>query len=40
VSVAIGYTGVRAHLSSTHTGETGLFDFNTMGPEMFVRVAF
>jgi hypothetical protein len=40
VSFAIGYGGVRAHLSSTHTGQTGLFDFNTMGPEMFVRIAF
>jgi len=31
---------VRAHLTSTKTHESGLFDFNTKGPEVFVRVAF
>jgi hypothetical protein len=40
VSLGIGYIGVRAHLSSTHATDTGFFDFNSMGPEMFIRVGF
>jgi hypothetical protein len=40
VSFALGYTEVKAHLSSTQTSDSGLFDFNTKGPEFFVRVAF
>jgi hypothetical protein len=40
VSFGIGYTGVRAHLDSTRATEAGLFDFNSMGPDMFVRVGF
>jgi hypothetical protein len=40
VSFAIGYTEVKAHLESTKQSDSGLFDFNTKGPEAFVRVAF
>jgi hypothetical protein len=40
VSFALGYTEVRALLDSAKTHESGYFDFNTKGPEIFVRVAF
>ena len=40
VSFALGYTEVKAHLASTKTDNSGLFDFNTKGPELFVRVSF
>jgi hypothetical protein len=40
VSFALGYTELEAHLDSRKTRESGLFDFNTKGPEIFVRVAF
>lgn len=40
VSLALGYTDIRAHLASAQSTETGLFDFNTHGPQMFLRIAF
>jgi len=40
ISFALGYNLVKATLSSTKTGDTGLFNFDTKGPELFVRVAF
>jgi hypothetical protein len=40
VSFALGYTELKADLASDKTHESGLFDFNTKGPEIFVRVAF
>jgi hypothetical protein len=40
VSFALGYTEVKAHLASTKSDESGLFDFNSKGPEFFVRVSF
>jgi hypothetical protein len=40
VSFALGYTELEAHLASSKIRESGLFDFNTKGPEIFVRVAF
>jgi hypothetical protein len=40
VSLGLGYTQVRVHLASIETDNSGLFDFNTKGPEFFVRVAF
>jgi hypothetical protein len=40
VAFAVGYTEVRAHLASTQSAQAGLFDFNSKGPEMFVRVSF
>jgi hypothetical protein len=40
VSFALGYNLVRAHITSTQSNQSGFFDFNTNGPEFFVRVAF
>ncbi|HMK87048.1 MAG TPA: hypothetical protein VK437_13900 [Steroidobacteraceae bacterium] len=40
ISFALGYTEVREYISSTKTSSAGLFDFNSKGPELFVRVAF
>jgi hypothetical protein len=40
VSFALGYTDIKAHLSSTKPGDSGLFDLDSKGPEFFVRVAF
>jgi len=40
ISFALGYNLVKADLASTKTGDTGYFDFDTKGPELFVRVAF
>jgi hypothetical protein len=40
VSFALGYTYLRAHLASTQTRQSGLFNFNSSGPELFLRVAF
>ena len=40
VSMGLGYSMVRVKLSSTKTTESGYFDFNTKGPELFVRIAF
>lgn len=40
VSFGLGYTDVKAHLASTKTDNSGLFDFDTKGPEFFVRVSF
>lgn len=40
VSFGLGYTEVKAHLASTKQSDSGLFDFNSKGPELFVRVSF
>lgn len=40
VSFALGYTSVKAILDSRKSGNSGYFDFDTKGPEIFVRVAF
>jgi hypothetical protein len=40
VSFALGYTELKALLDSRKPHESGLFDFNTKGPEAFVRVSF
>jgi hypothetical protein len=40
VSFGLGYTEVKAHLASVKQDNSGLFDFNTKGPEFFIRVAF
>lgn len=40
VSFALGYTGVKAHLESVKSGNSGLFDFTSKGPQLFVRVSF
>jgi hypothetical protein len=40
ISFALGYTDVKATLDSRQTRTSGQFDFNSKGPEFFVRVAF
>jgi hypothetical protein len=40
LSFGVGYTAVKADLSSTQGSQAGLFDFSAKGPEMFFRVAF
>jgi hypothetical protein len=40
VSFALGYTEIKAHVDSTKTSDSGLFDFNSKGPQLFVRVSF
>jgi hypothetical protein len=40
VSFALGYTAVKADLSSQKPSNSGYFDLNSKGPEFFVRVAF
>lgn len=40
VSFGLGYSEITVHLTSSKTTNSGLFDFTTKGPEMFVRVAF
>lgn len=40
VAFALGYTDYRARITSTQGSQTGEFNFNSKGPEIFVRVAF
>ncbi len=40
VALGLGYTEVKAHVDSTKISDSGLFDFNTKGPLLFVRVSF
>jgi hypothetical protein len=40
ISFALGYTSVRANLTSKQTKQSGFFNFNSSGPEAFVRIAF
>jgi hypothetical protein len=40
ISFAVGYTELKANLESMKTHDSGLFEFNTKGPEIFVRVSF
>jgi len=40
VSFAVGYDKVKASLSSTQATSGGYFDFNSGGPEFFIRVSF
>jgi hypothetical protein len=40
VSFALGYTEVKATLTSRQRRTSGQFDFSSRGPEFFVRVAF
>jgi hypothetical protein len=40
ISFALGYTILRASLTSSQTKQAGFFDFNSKGPEFFVRIAF
>lgn len=40
VSFALGYTAVKAILDSRQPTNSGYFDFDSKGPEIFVRIAF
>lgn len=40
IAFALGYELVKAHLLSSQAATAGLFDFQTQGPELFVRVGF
>jgi hypothetical protein len=40
IAFALGYTTARADLNSRQTNDGGFFNFNSKGPEFFVRVAF
>ncbi|HLW23081.1 MAG TPA: hypothetical protein VKT22_01825 [Steroidobacteraceae bacterium] len=40
VSLALGYIDTRAKLTSTKTGSSGYFNFDSKGPQLFVRVSF
>jgi hypothetical protein len=40
ISFALGYNMLRASLVSRQTKQAGFFDFNSKGPEFFVRIAF
>jgi hypothetical protein len=40
ISFALGYNMLRASLDSRQTKQAGFFDFNSKGPEFFVRIAF
>jgi hypothetical protein len=40
VSFALGYTAAKATLDSRKPSNSGYFDFDSKGPEFFVRVAF
>ena len=40
LSFALGYTMAKATLTSRQSGTSGHFDFDSKGPEFFVRVAF
>jgi hypothetical protein len=40
ISFALGYTMFRANLISTQAKQAGFFNFDSKGPEFFVRIAF
>jgi hypothetical protein len=40
VAFAVGYTEIKAHVDSTKSSDSGLFNFNSKGPQLFVRVSF
>ncbi len=40
ISFGLGYTAARADLDSRQTKDSGFFNFNSKGPEFFVRIAF
>ena len=40
ISFAVGYSSLRARLTSAQARQGGMFNFNSSGPEIFVRVAF
>jgi len=40
VSFGLGYTDIKAHLTSAQSTQPGTFQFNTNGPELFFRISF
>lgn len=40
IAIGIGYNGIKANFTSTKSDNAGYFDFNTKGPEFFLRVSF
>jgi hypothetical protein len=40
ISFALGYSMLRANLVSAQPKQSGFFNFNSKGPELFVRIAF
>jgi len=40
IAFAVGYTATKATLLSRKSNDSGRFDFDTKGPELFVRIAF
>lgn len=40
LSLGVGYTAVKADISSINSSQAGRFDINSKGPEVFFRVAF
>jgi hypothetical protein len=40
IAFAVGYNIVKANLASTQASQAGFFDFNTKGPQAFVRISF
>ena len=40
VSFGLGYSDIRTHLNSTKSTNSGMFDFDSKGPQAFVRVGF
>jgi hypothetical protein len=40
ISFAMGYNVFRASLISRQTKQAGFFNFDSKGPEIFVRIAF
>lgn len=40
ISIALGYSMLRASLVSAQTKQAGFFNFNSKGPELVVRIAF
>lgn len=40
ISFALGYTMFKANLISAQPKQAGFFNFNSKGPELFVRIAF
>jgi hypothetical protein len=40
ISFALGYSSLRANLTSRQSKQAEFFNFNSNGPEAFVRVAF
>jgi hypothetical protein len=40
ISFALGYSSLRANLTSRQTKQAGFFNFNSSGPEALVRIAF